>query len=657
MEPSSYFRHPIALLIIVVAYSVPRSVQLDYSKIQGYNTNLGEAVQFLREWENEAITICNRVATAQWTYATNITEYNKKHMTDEQKLQSKFNRVSWRKASDFMWTRISDPVVQRQLKILALKGPSNMPDSKLNEIHTLLNEMKDIYAKTKICPFSKRLTSYCELSLEPDLVRIMANSRDYEELLYTWRTWRDSIGQEIRPKYTKYVELINRAAMDIGFEDAGEQQIAMYENANFKGELENIWSSLEPIYKQLHSFVRRKLVSHYGVRRVKPDGPIPAHLLGNMWAQNWKNIIDLVIPYPGKRRIDVTAEMLRQGYTPLKMFQITEEFFTSLGLKAMPVEFWHNSVFEKPSNRPISCKASAWDFCDKHDYRIKQCTEVTMDDLFSTHHEMAHIQYYLHYADQPFLFKDGANAGFHEALSDAIILSVSTPRHLHRIGLLNNITDDYEAQIDFLMEMALDKIAYLPFAYSVDLWRWGVFSKGQGSMNARWWDLKLLYQGIVPPVVRDEKNFDPSSKYHVIADAPYIKYFISIVLQFQMHSALCTAAGHVGPMHKCDIYRSKEAGRLLSEVMASGYSKPWPQVIKMLTGGRTSALDVQPFIEYFKPLTQWLINENKADRVGWSRSNEDIALFESLSKSSSQRSIDRHLMVLVTLSWFKNMYY
>ncbi|KAL4104663.1 hypothetical protein QTP88_019945 [Uroleucon formosanum] len=651
------FNFPMKTVLVFAVYLIKYSLELDYSKIQGFNTNMEEATQFLREWENEAVALCNRVAMAQWTYATNITEYNKKQMIDEQKLNSKFNRVSWRKASDFMWTRISDPIIQRQLKILALKGQSNVPDSKLNQMHSILNEMKDIYAKAKICPFNYRLTSYCELSLEPDLVRVMANSRDFEELLYTWRSWRDNVGHEIRPKYIKYMELVNEAAMAIGFEDAGQQQIAMYEDANFKAKLENLWAAIEPIYKHLHSYVRRKLVSHYGTRRVRIDGPIPAHLLGNMWAQNWKNIIDLVVPFPKKRRIDVSGEMLRQGYTPLKMFQISEEFFTSLGLKAMPVEFWHNSILEKPTNRPVSCKASAWDFCNKYDYRIKQCTEVSMDDLFSTHHEMAHIEYYLHYIDQPLLFKEGANPGFHEALSDAVILSISTPRHLHRIGLLNNITDDYESQIDFLMEMALDKIAYLPFAYSVDLWRWSVFSKGVHNLNARWWDLKLLYQGIIPPIARDENDFDPSSKYHVIADTPYIKYFISIILQFQIHEALCTAAGHIGPLHTCDIYRSREAGRILSEMMSMGYSKPWPQVIKILTGGKTSEIDARPLIEYFKPLTHWLINENKAERIGWSRLNEDIALFEPLSKANNCYSVNKYLIIFVVFNILKNVYH
>lgn len=90
---------------------------------------------------------------------------------------------------------------------------------------------------------------------------------------------------------------------------------------------------------------------------------------------------------------------------------MSEEFFTSLGLKAMPPEFWRYSMFEKPIDRRVQCTASAWDFCNRVDYRIKQCTQINMENLVSTHHEMAHIQYYLQYADQSFLYRDGANPG------------------------------------------------------------------------------------------------------------------------------------------------------------------------------------------------------------------------------------------------------
>ncbi|XP_075230868.1 angiotensin-converting enzyme-like isoform X2 [Lycorma delicatula] len=619
----------------------------DYSLQRDSDTNLREASRFLWEYEREASSMCNEVNEAKWVYTTNITEHTKKHMIEVINLQSKFDRVSWRKGSVFSWSRLPDPVARRQLKLLTTRGRAALSDAKYVELQQLIQEMKDIYSSAKICLHSELPPAYCTAHLDA-MTRKLAISRDYDELLHVWRAWRDAVGPLVRNKYIRYVELVNEAARLNGFRDAGDQQKSQYEDEGFSQQLSETWSLLSPLYRQLHAYVRRKLADYYGPRKVRPDGPIPAHILGNMWAQNWENILDLVIPFPGKRRADVTSEMLRQGYTPQRMFQTAEEFFTSMGMKPMPVEFWHKSMLERPADRKVACTASAWDFCNHKDYRMKQCTEVTMTDLLTTHHEMTHLQYYLQYSELPLLFRDGANPGFHEAFSDAILLSVNTPRHMHRIGLLNNITDDYETNINFLLEMALQKVAYLPFAYLVDQWRWGVFSEGIELMNIRWWELRLQHQGIIPPVPRGESDFDPASKYHIIADQPYINYFVSLVLQFQIHESLCQAAGHIGTIHNCDIYRSREAGRLLSEAMALGSSRKWTEVVKIITRGRASRLDARPMLEYFGPLLLWLRVQNRDEQiVGWSSSQEDKALFQHWFHSNSQQIKPDCIMVIL----------
>lgn len=369
------------------------------------------------------------------------------------------------------------------------------------------------------------------------------------------------------------------------------------------------------------------MIERYG-DKVRPDGPMPAHLLGNLWSQNWEGIYNLVEPFPAAKRLDITLDMIIQGFTPLRMFQMAEEFFTSLGMKPMPPEFWRSSMFEKPIDRQAKCTSSAWDFCNKIDYRIKQCTKVTMEDLLSTHHEMAHVQYYLQYKDQPLLFRNEALPGFHEAVSDAIELSVMNPRHLQRIGLYNNSTEDYESNINFLMLMALRKVAYLPFAYIVDQWRWRVFSDGVSDMTTRWWELRLQYQGIVPPIPRIERDFDPASKYHIPADIPYVKYFVGIIMQFQLYESLCDISGHQGNLHLCDIYRSREAGRLLTDVLSQGSSRPWQDIVREMTRGRTNRIDAGAILRYFEPLYQWLQRQNQMEPViGWITSQDDTALF------------------------------
>ncbi|OAD61134.1 Angiotensin-converting enzyme, partial [Eufriesea mexicana] len=598
-------------------------VQRNLSKyLEGMNVNLGDAVQFLREYDSEASAMCTRVMTAQWNFATNVTEENRRRMIEEQTLKLKFDRISWRKAVSFAWSRIGDPFAKRELKMIAIRGRNSLTDDKFNELHSLVLEMKEIYARTRVCPY-RTVGANCDLSLDHDVSKVMAKSKDYDELLYYWHAWHEATGPQLKNKYMRYIQLANQAARLNGFEDAGDQMREFFEDEYFPQNTADVMSAVMHLYKNLFTYVRTKLFERYG-DRIRRDGPLPAHVLGNMWAQNWEDLYDVVQPFPASKKLDVTLDMMIQSFTPLRMFQIAEEFFTSLGMKPMPPEFWRFSMFEKPIDREVKCTPSAWDFCNRIDYRIKQCTRVTMEDLLSTHHEIARLQYYLQYRDQPLLFRNEAIPGFFEAVSDAIELSVFTPQHLSKIGLHNNSTDDYGSDINFLMLMALRKVAYMPFAYMVDEWRWRVFNEGVTDMTNKWWELRLQYQGIVPPVPRSERDFDPGSKYHVPADAVYAKYFVGVVLQFQLFESLCEIAGHTGDLHTCDFYRSREAGRLLSDVLSIGSSRPWKDVVRQMTRGRTNRMDAGAILRYFEPLNQWLKRQNEMEPVvGWITNRDD----------------------------------
>ncbi|XP_011494543.1 PREDICTED: angiotensin-converting enzyme [Ceratosolen solmsi marchali] len=614
---------PLLFLLILVGLMAHRA---DARYLEGLNMNLGEALQFLREHDREGSTVCNKVMTAQWNFATNITDVNRRKMLEEQTVKLKFERASWRKTVSFAWSRIADPYARRQLKMIAVKGRNSLTDDKFNEMHHLIMEMKELYNRVKLCPYRK-IGAACDLTFETDVAKIMSQSRDYDELLHYWQAWHEAVGPPLKNKYVRYVQLANQAAKLSGFADAGDQMREIYEDDYVQQNMAEIVSAIMPLYKHLFTFVRSRLMERYG-DRIRADGPLPAHVLGNMWAQNWDGIFDLVQPFPGAKKLDVTLDMMIQGFTSLRIFQMAEEFFTSMGMKPMPPEFWRSSVFEKPIDRDIKCSASAWDFCNKMDYRIKQCTKINTEDLISTHHEMAHVQYYLQYKDQPLLFQSEALPGFHEAVSNAIGLSVFTPQHLHRIGLYNNSTDDYESNINFLMLVALQKVAYLPFAYIVDQWRWRVFNNGVADMTTRWWELRLQYQGILPPISRTERDFDPASKYHVPADLPYANYFLSVILQFQLFESLCDISGHTGDLHTCDLYRSREAGRLLSDVLSMGSSTPWPDIIRQMTRGQTNRIDASAMLRYFQPLSRYLKRQNQIEPViGWLTNHEDTALF------------------------------
>ncbi|XP_073964736.1 angiotensin-converting enzyme-like [Choristoneura fumiferana] len=657
-------------VVILLAFFTWYAYGQEYFRM-GSNTNAAEASQFLREYDREASGMCYRVTISQWKFVTNITESNRRRMLEELAISSKFERLSWRKAAAYDSSRLPDAEGRRQLQKIVQNSRAALPDDKFAEIQQLISEMKEIYNSAKICPFGQKpydshvpriqypstgyqdpMTSsytqlyeetpaYCDMQLDPEISRILAHSRIESELLYVWRSFRDKTGPKLKNRFMRYVTLANDAATATGYRDAGHQMREAYEDSSFRASVEEIYNQVAPLYKQLFTYVRRRLVQRYGETTVRSDGPIPAHLLGNMWAQNWKSIMDLVMPFPQSPNVDVTAEMLRQGFTPLRMFQMAEEFYTSMGLKPVPPEFWRGSMLVRPAQRSVQCTASAWDFCNRIDYRIKQCTEVTMQDLISTHHEMAHIQYYLQYADQPQLFRDGANPAFHEAVANAATLSVYNLPHLQRVGLYQNKSHDpYEVSINFLMTMALEKVAYLPFAFMVDQWRWSVFEDGVQNMNSRWWQMKLRYQGVVPPTSRSEADFDPGSKYHIISDQEYIKYFLATILEFQVFEQLCMAAGHAGHLHECDVYRSREAGRVLSELMHPGASKTASDVIRAMTKGKTNRISPESLVKYFRPLELWLRVQNRDEPlIGWSSNYHDVALFAPLRDGATVDSV------------------
>lgn len=571
-----------------------------------------KAKAFIAEYNNTAEVVWNAYAEASWDYNTNITDHNKQLMLNKNLEMSKHTLEYGKKAREFDYTDFQDEEVKRVLKKLSDIERSALPEEEIIEYNTLLSDMETIYSVAKVC----REDGTC-LPLEPDLTNILATSRDYDELLFAWKGWRDAAGKKIREKYKRYVELSNKAARLNNYADNGEFWRSLYESSTFEADLENIYNELKPLYYHLHAYVRRALYKKYGKEKINLKGPIPAHLLGNMWAQSWSNIYSLLVPYPDATEVDATPAMVAKGWTPKIMFEESDRFFKSIGLLEMPQEFWDKSMIEKPADREVVCHASAWDFYNRKDFRIKQCTVVTMDDLITVHHEMGHVEYFLQYKDQHISFRDGANPGFHEAIGDVLALSVSTPKHLHSIGLLDKVDDNSESDINYLMSIALDKIAFLPFGYLMDQWRWKVFDGriSDAEYNKEWWNLRLKYQGLCPPVPRSEEDFDPGAKFHIPANVPYVRYFVSFVVQFQFHEALCKAANHEGPLHKCDIYKSTDAGKLLGDAMKLGFSKPWPEAMNLIT--EQPNMSARALLEYFQPLTEWLEKQNKEETLGW----------------------------------------
>ena len=446
--------------------------------------------------------------------------------------------------------------------------------------------------------------------------KLMSTSRDPEALKEVWAGWH-AIAPPMRQRYSRFVDLSNQGAREIGFRDTGALWRSGYDMTpeEFSADLERLWNQVRPLYLSLHTFVRWKLTEKYGPNVVPPDGPIPAHLLGNPWAQEWESIYDLLGVREDKGGVNVTELLKKKNLDAKGMVKYGEGFYTSMGFAPLPPTFWERSLFTKPADREVVCHASAWDVDNMDDLRVKMCVQVRGVDFVTIHHELGHNMYQRAYKDQPFLFKSGANDGFHEAIGDSIALAI-TPAYLHQVGLLEN-TPQAGNDIPELLKQAMERVAFLPFGLMIDQWRWKVFSGeiAPADYNKAWWALRLKYQGIAPPMARSEADFDPGAKYHVAANVPYTRYFLAFILEFQFYRALCRESGYNGPLHGCTFYGSKEAGAKFNKMLAMGQSKPWPDALEALTGGRQ--IDAGAILEYFAPLQKWLDEQNKGKKVGW----------------------------------------
>jgi len=504
---------------------------------------------------------------------------------------------------------------KRKIDLLrsGLTLPAPTTPGAATELSTIVTRMSSGYGKGKGTLDGKPLNG-------SDIEAAMGEVRDPAKSKEMWVSWHDNVGAPMRKDYARQVVIANQGAKELGYADVGALWRSGYdmEPDQFAALTDKLWKQVEPLYVALHTYVRWKLNEKYGDAVQAKTGPIRADLLGNMWAQEWGNIYDVVAPAGAGDVGYDTGDLLKaKGYDPVKMFRTGEGFYSSLGFKPLPDTFWARSQIVKPADREVICHASAWDLDSKDDLRIKMCTKVNGDDFVTIHHEMGHNYYQRAYNQQPFLYKNGANDGFHEAIGDTVALSI-TPDYLVRIGLLDKAkVPSADKDIGLLLKQAMDKVAFLPFGLLIDKYRWGVFS---GAIPATqyekgWDDLRLKYQGVVPPVARDETRFDPGAKYHVPASVPYTRYFLARLLQFQFYQAACKQSGWKGPLHRCSFYDNKAVGEKLNAMLAMGQSKPWPDALETFTGSRE--MSGQAMVAYFAPLKTWLDKQNKGKPSGW----------------------------------------
>ena len=567
-----------------------------------------DAERFIADAEKRLLDLSIKSARADWIKSTFITDDTEALAADANENLIAATTELAEQARRYENVDLS-PEAKRKLQLLKLllTLPAPKDPAERSELTKIAASMEGDYGKGKYCPEGDK--GKC-LSLT-ELEEIMGNSRDPEELKRAWLGWHQ-IAIPIRKDYVRFVELSNKGAKQMGFADTGAMWRSKYdmEPDAFAAEMERLWQQVKPLYDSLYTYTRRKLSEKYGKEVVSEDKPIPAHLLGNMWAQTWGNIYPLLAPQNADRGYDLTQILKSRNTDERQMVRYGEQFFTSVGFEALPKSFWERSLFAKPSDREVVCHASAWDIDYEKDVRLKMCIQINEEDFSVVHHELGHNYYQMAYAGKPFLFRESANDAFHEAIGDTIALSV-TPPYLKQLGLINTVPDQ-RADIGFLLNRALDKVAFLPFGYLVDQWRWKVFSGqvGPNDYNKAWWELREKYQGVAAPVPRTEQDFDPGAKYHVPGNTPYARYFLAAILQFQFHRALCKESGFTGPLYQCSIYGNKQAGEKLKAMLAMGSSEPWPAALKAMTG--EDKMDATAIIDYFAPLKSWLDEQNRA---------------------------------------------
>ena len=574
-----------------------------------------EASAFMERAEKRLLALSIEASRADWVQQNFITFDTEKLAADAQeKLTAAVTELAG-EARRYEKLQLS-PELKRKFYLLKLSlaapAPANAAErTELTEIATWL---QGTYGRGKYCPPNQAGKCYSDV----DIIRILADSRDPKQMLDLWNGWH-AVARPMAPRYARFVELANKGAREMGFADAGAMWRSGYDMtpAQFASEVDRLWQQVRPLYASLHAYVRGQLAKKYGKDVVPESGPIPAHVLGNIWAQQWGNVYPLVAPPASDAGYDLTQILKARKMEAKEMVRYGERFFMSLGEKPLPETFWLRSLFTKPADRDVICHASAWDLDAQLDLRIKMCIEPTTDDFVTIHHELGHNFYQRAYRQQPFLFQSSANDGFHEALGDTIALSI-TPEYLKQVKLIEQ-APPAEGDIGLLMQQALDKVAFLPFGVVVDQWRWKVFSgeAKPADYNKVWWELRRKYQGVAEPNARPADAFDAGAKYHVPANVPYTRYFLAHILQFQFYRALCKQSGFTGPLHRCSFYGNRQAGARIHKMMEMGASQPWPVALEALTGQKQ--MDATAILDYFAPLKAWLDEQNQklGYKAGW----------------------------------------
>jgi len=520
--------------------------------------------------------------------------------------------------------------LKRQIKLLKDIRTLHLDFPSFVTLSNSLQVMKNFTTEKIVCSYEN--PRLCNMGLLPEIKERFKNSQDPNELEYYWKAWRDEMGVRMLENLRTYIELYKESSMQNRYTKPSHQWYSKFENPHLINEMTDIMVRLKPIYVELHSYIRRILRETYGDHIVEQHGAIPQHLLDQTLVQAWSYRSILKDPYPDKKLPNIKQHLKEQEFTSLKMVEMADDFFNSLGFDPMQRAFWSDYVKMIPDSQAgPDCKSEVFDF-----YRIvglKYCPKPNFKKFIQVHGDMASVHYINEKSPLPFGLRDEACPGFGKALGEAAVLACSTPNHIQGTRILEREYNyDDERSLNRIFRLGVHTLLQIPFYYIHErIWTdlldgWVTLDNA----NCKYWEYMLEYMGVDPPSDRTNINLDFGYRFyeHLDERKPHSAKFVSEILGYQFYKGLCEISGQYRKndpnlvLQNCDFFGSVEAGDALKEIMRSGAKRPWYDIITPVTG--TRKLDAEALLEFYEPLYQWLRENNIRHRtpVGWHKKHQ-----------------------------------
>ncbi len=481
----------------------------------------------------------------------------------------------------------------------AADSPATIPDvtAKRIEVEARQSSILDGYT---FCLQSRAGGTCVRPTSANDIDDVLRRSRNLKEREVVWTASKE-IGRKLRPGLVELQSLRNKVAREMGYSSFFALQVADYGMSvdEMMALVDGMLTAIAPIYDGLHCFAKHTLAERY-----KQPVPrlIPAHWIGNRWAQSWPGLVE-------NTSLDPFFKAKSREY----IVRTAEDFYVSLGFPRLAESFWQKSDLypvDKASARKKNSHASAWHIDRENDVRSLMSVEPNQQWFGTAHHELGHIYYYMAYSrpEVPFLLRAGANRAFHEAVGELARLASEQPPYLQKLGLVRE--GQAPAPSAWLLQSALDLVVFLPFSagtmthFERDLYESDLPPE---EWQSRWWQYVSRYQGVQAPKARPDDACDACTKTHINDDpAQYYDYALASLVKFQLHDHICTKIlKH--DVRACDYSGSQEVGQFLRKILALGATRDWRAVMREATGE-----DIGPraMLAYFQPVVDDLAKRN-----------------------------------------------